>query len=163
MPMPCYLTLEGIKAGPIEGLNAITGHEKEIPVQAVEHLIEIPRNPQTGLPTGQRVHLPMTLTKEIDKASPLLLQALTTGEKMKNVTLTYYRSSLKGEDEKYYTVTLGNAIITSIRTWMPDRLLVANETLGHMEDVSFAYSSIKWTYLDGGITTQDTWMTTNVR
>lgn len=163
MPTPCYLTLEGTKTGNIEGANNITGHEKEIPVQAVEHIIEIPTNPQTGVPTGQRVHLPMTLTKEIDRASPLLLQALTKSEQMTHVTLAYYRTTSEGKDEKYYTVTLRNAIITSIRTWMPDRLLEANKAMGHMEDVSFAYSSIEWCYVDGGITTQDTWMTTNVR
>src|SRR5258706_14573710 len=101
MPMPCYLTLTGEKAGPIEGLNTITGHEKEIPIRAVEHIIEIPRNPQTGSPTGQRIHLPMTLTKEIDKPSPLLHQALTLSEHMTHVTLAYNGRSLTVEEEKY--------------------------------------------------------------
>ncbi|HWZ49222.1 MAG TPA: Hcp family type VI secretion system effector [Herbaspirillum sp.] len=159
MPKPCYLTLKGPTVGDIKGSNNITGHEEEIPVRAIEHTIEIPRNPQTGTPTGQRIHLPITLTKEIDKASPLLFQALTTGEEMEHVTLAYYRGSGKGKDEKYYTVVLGNAVITSIRTWMPDRELDANKTMGHMEDVSFAYSSIKWCYEKGGITTEDKWMT----
>jgi type VI secretion system secreted protein Hcp len=156
--MPCYLTLTGEKAGPIEGLNTITGHEKEIPIRAVEHIIEIPRNPQTGSPTGQRIHLPMTLTKEIDKASPLLHQVLTNGEKLTHVTLAYYRHVPEGKDEKYYTVTLSDATITSIRTWMPDRELEANNTMGHMEDISFAYSGIKWCYEKGGVTGEDAWM-----
>ena len=31
-----------------------------------------PRDPASGLPTGKRMHKPITITKEIDKSSPLL-------------------------------------------------------------------------------------------
>jgi len=117
MPMPCYLVLEGQNQGKIEGSTKVKGHEGKILVQAVDHTIEIPKSPQTGLPTGKRVHCPMTLTKEIDKSSPKLFQALTSGEQMKDVTLEYYRISPKGTEEKYYTVKLSNAILTNMRAW----------------------------------------------
>ena len=106
MPMPCYLSIEGQNQGKIEGSSTVTGHEGMILVQAVEHLIDIPKNPQTGLPAGKRVHQGMTLTKEIDKSSPKLLQALTSGEQLKSVVLEFYRISPKGTEEKYYTITL---------------------------------------------------------
>lgn len=84
MPMPCYLSIEGQNQGKIEGSSTVTGHEGKILVQAVEHLIDIPKNPQTGLPAGKRVHQGMTLTKEIDKsskaaASPDLRRATQVG------------------------------------------------------------------------------------
>ncbi len=119
MPMPCYLMLEGQNQGKIEGSTKIQGHDGKILVQAVEHLVDIPKNPQTGLPAGKRVHQGITLTKEVDKSSPKLFQALTSGEQMKSVVLEFYRISPKGTEEKYYTITLSNAVIVSARTWVP--------------------------------------------
>ena len=89
MPMPCYLMLEGQNQGKIEGSTKIQGHDGKILVQAVEHLVDIPKNPQTGLPAGKRVHQGITLTKEVDKSSPKLFQALTSGEQMKSVVLSF--------------------------------------------------------------------------
>lgn len=158
MPMPSYLVLEGQNQGKIEGSNKIKGHEGKILVQAVEHAIEIPKSPQTGLPTGKRIHCPMTVTKEIDKSSPKLFQALTSGEQMKEVVLEYYRISPKGMEEKYYSVKLQNAIITSIRSWMPNCLVPADKQMGHMEDVSFTYEKIVWTFDADGIEAEDSWL-----
>src|SRR5690606_37497336 len=83
MPMPCYLTLEGENQGKIEGSCEVSGHQGKILIQAVEHIIELPKNPQSGLPSGKRQHLGITLTKEIDKSSPKLYQALCSGEQLK--------------------------------------------------------------------------------
>ncbi|AOJ73472.1 MULTISPECIES: Hcp family type VI secretion system effector [Burkholderia] len=157
MPMPCYLTLEGQTQGNIEGSVDIQGHEGKILIQAVEHTIEIPKSPQTGLPTGKRIHGPMTLTKEIDKSSPKLSQALASGEQMKSVALEFYRILKEGKEEHYYTVKLENAILTSIRSWTPNCLVLDNKQLGHMEDVSFTYEKITWTYVPDGIEAEDSW------
>ena len=158
MPMPCYLTLDGQNQGKIEGSTVVKGHEGKILVQAVEHTIEIPKSPQTGLPTGKRVHGPTTLTKEIDKASPKLFQALCSGEQMKEVVLEFYRISPKGTEEKYYTVKLENAIITSIRSWTPNCLNPDNKQMGHMEDVALTYEKITWTFDPDGIEAEDSWL-----
>jgi type VI protein secretion system component Hcp len=42
-----------------------------------------PRDAASGLPTGKRQHKPISITKELDKSTPLLMQALCTNE---NVT-----------------------------------------------------------------------------
>ncbi|MCL8061316.1 type VI secretion system tube protein Hcp, partial [Pseudomonas aeruginosa] len=49
------------------------GHEDQVMVQGFNHEVIIPRDPQSGQPTGQRVHKPVVITKVFDKASPLLL------------------------------------------------------------------------------------------
>jgi len=158
MPMPCYMTLEGQNQGKIEGSTKVKGHDGKILVQAVEHTIEIPKSPQTGLPTGKRVHGAMTLTKEIDKSSPKLFQALASGEQMKDVTLEFYRISPKGTEEKYYTVKLSNAILTNMQSWTPNCLSLENKQMGHMENLSFTYEKITWTYEPDGIEAEDSWL-----
>lgn len=63
MPMPGYLTVNGQTQGNIEGGCTVENHEGKIFVQGVDHTIEIPKSIQTGLPTGKRIHLPMTILK----------------------------------------------------------------------------------------------------
>ncbi|AET90708.1 hcp protein [Burkholderia sp. YI23] len=142
----------------VEGSNKVQGHEGKILVQAVDHTIEIPKSPQTGLPTGKRVHGAMTITKEIDKSSPKLFQALTSGEQMKDVSLEFYRVSPKGTEEKYYTVKLSNAILTNMKSWTPNALDPNNKQIGHMEDLAFTYEKISWTYEPDGIEAEDSWL-----
>ena len=44
-----------------------------------------PRDTATGLATGKRMHKPFTITKEIDKASPLLAKACASGQHLPEV------------------------------------------------------------------------------
>lgn len=157
MPMPGYLTLTGQMQGKIEGGCTISGHEGTILVQGVDHTIEIPKSIQTGLPTGRRIHGPLTITKEIDKASPKLFQAVTSGELITSAKLEYYRISPQGKEELYYTVEIKNAIITSMHKFVPMCLDPANKSMGHMEAVSFTYETIIETFVPDGIEAQDSW------
>lgn len=158
MPMPCYLTVSGQNQGKIEGSTKVQGHEGKILVQAVDHTIEIPKNPQTGQPSGKRQHGAMTITKEIDKSSPKLYQALTSGEQLTQVLLEFYRISPKGLEEKYYTAELSNAVLTNMKSWTPNALHPDNRQMGHMEDLAFSYEKIVWTYVPDGIEAEDSWL-----
>lgn len=157
MPMPIHLKVTGAKQGPIQGSCPLKGREGTILVQAMDHLVAMPKSPQTGLPTGKRLHLPMTLTKEIDKSSPKLFQALTSGEQLTNVELDFYRISPQGMEEMYYKIVLSNAIVTGIRTYFPNCLEKASDTMGHMEEVAFTYEKIVWTWIPDGIEAEDDW------
>src|SRR5690606_2412924 len=119
MPMPGYFTLTWQTQGKIDSSCSIQGHEDTIVVQAVDHTSELPKSIQTSLPTGKRIHGPLTITKEIDKASPNLFQALTSGEQLTEAKLEYYRISPQGKEELYYTVEIKNAIITSMHKFVP--------------------------------------------
>lgn len=158
MPMPIYLILTGNKQGKIEGSCNIQGHDKQILVQAVDHHVEIPNSPQSGLPTGKRIHKPLTITKAIDKSSPKLYQALCSGEQLSTVELIWNRINPKGEEEEYYRIKLGHAIIVDMRTWMPNCLDKEKSTYTHMEDVSFTYEKITWTWKPDGIEAEDSWL-----
>jgi type VI protein secretion system component Hcp len=57
-----------------------------------EHEIVSPRDPQSGLPTGKRMHQAITIIKQIDKATPLLKQAEATQRRFPEVLIEVYRS-----------------------------------------------------------------------
>ncbi|PMY41848.1 Hcp family type VI secretion system effector, partial [Pseudomonas sp. FW305-53] len=94
------------------------GHEDQVMVQAFSHDVIIPRDPQSGQPTGQRVHKPVVITKVYDKSSPLLQAALTSGERMSEIVIQWYRTSAQGTQEHYYTTKLEDAIIVAINNKM---------------------------------------------
>ncbi len=157
MAMVSHLWLEGENQGPIAGSVDQVGREDSILVQALEHEVYIPRDPQSGQPTGKRIHNALKITKVFDRSSPKLFQALTSGERMKHVTLKFYRIDSTGTEEHYYTIRLEEAIVVSIRPWIPNCLDPASEPLQHMEDVSFTYRKIIWTWVSEGIESQDDW------
>ncbi len=63
MPTPAYISIQGnITQGAFTadsvGNVYQDGHEDQILVQEIEHLIATPTDPQSGQPSGQRVHKP---------------------------------------------------------------------------------------------------------
>jgi type VI secretion system secreted protein Hcp len=166
MPTPAYLTVEGARQGKItqgtftqESVGNIyqEGHENEILVEAFNHTVSIPRDSQSGQPTGQRVHKPLVITKVFDKCSPLLYTALTTGEQMRKCVLKFYRTSADGKQEHYFTIALEDAIIVDINAYMPNCQDPAKAHFTHLEDVAFSYRKITWTHEVGGTEGSDDW------
>lgn len=108
MPTPAFMTVEGAKQGLITtgtfteasvGNIYVEGHEDEVLVQAFNHWISVPRDLQSGQPSGQRVHGSLIIAKVFDKCSPRLYQALTTGERLIKVKIKWYRTSSSGTRE----------------------------------------------------------------
>lgn len=157
MPTPAHMTLKGEKQGDIKGNCTMKGREGTILIQALDHEIHIPHDIQTGLSAGKRVHGPLKVVKEFDKASPMICQALCTGEHLTNVTLKFYRVSPKGAEEQYYTITLEDAIVVAIRPWMPNCLDKSMASFGHMEEVSFTYRRATWRHEIDKTEAQDDW------
>lgn len=156
MPTPGSLTITGEVQGLIEGSCELDEREGTILVQAFDHVVEIPTDDR-GIASGRRMHRPMMITKEIDKSTPMLYQALCTGELLTEVTLDWYRLDGTGDEELYYSIELENAMITRIHPWVPNVLDRSSEGLRHMEDVSIAYERIIWTWEPDGIEYEDAW------
>ncbi len=162
MGFTAYLTLTGQKQGAINGSVTEKGKENSILVHAFDVQITSPRDPSTGLPTGKRMHQPITIVKEIDKSSPLLWNALVTNENITTWSLQVWAPTttptLSGAmQKKIYTVELTNASIASKREFMPDNALPANATVPTREEVTFTYQKIQWTWIEGGVTSSDDW------
>ena len=111
-----------------------------ITITGVSHEIVSPRDPASGLPTGKRQHKPFTFTKQLDKTTPLFLNALVANESLTSVLIGLLRNG-----QQVATIKLTNASIADY---------TAN---GETEHWSFTYQKIEWTWLDGGITAEDDW------
>jgi type VI secretion system secreted protein Hcp len=166
MPTPAYLTIEGTKQGPItqgtltaESVGNIwqEAHKDEILVEAFKHELLIPTDPQSGQPTGQRVHQALVITKVYDKSSPLLYTALTTGERLSKVQIKWYRTTPEGTQEHYFTHELEDAVIVDLKAYMPNCQDPKQAHFTHLEDIAFTYRKISWTHVAGGTSGSDDW------
>jgi len=166
MPTPAYLTIEGETQGLITagtfteesvGNSWQQGHEDEIIVQAYESNIHVPTDLQSGRPTAQRVHECFIITKVFDKSSPKLYRALTSGERLPKCELKWYRTSPAGAQEHYFSQILEDAIITKIKSYMPNCQDPNNGTFTHLEDVTFTYRKITWKHEVCGTEAEDDW------
>ena len=150
--MMAYLYLSGAKSGEIKGSVTQKGRENSIAVIAVDHEI---KNDSSG-----KKHTVFTITKELDRSSPLLYQALATNEVLKGFRLQFWTPQIKagtgvGSEVQHYTVTLNNSRIVDIKFKMANIKNPELQKYTEYEEVSFVYESISWTWNDGGITASD--------
>jgi type VI secretion system secreted protein Hcp len=166
MPTPAYMSVEGETQGLItagaftaESVGNIwqEAHQDEVLVNAFEHEVVIPRDPQSGQPSGQRVHKPVIITKVYDKSSPLLYQALCTGERLPKVDIKWYRTAVAGTQEHYFTHVLTDAVIVDISAEMPNCQDPGMAHFTHLEKVAMTYRKITWTHEVSGTTGEDDW------
>jgi len=162
MALNAYMRLKGQKQGEIKGSVTQKGRENSIMIIAVHHELISPRDSASGLPTGKRMHKPLVITKELDKSSPLLYQALCTNENIPELKIEFWRPQLSaaagtGQEKQFYTVSLVNANIAAIDFKMLNNKHPDLSKFAEFEEVSFTYQKITWTWTDGGITADDDW------
>jgi type VI secretion system secreted protein Hcp len=132
-----FMTLTGAKQGPIKGETA-SGSIK---------LVSVTRDVSTGQPVGRRTHSTITITKQVDAASPKLAAAFSTNETLSNVTITFQGG--RGGAKAVQRITLTNARILSARKH------------GQEEEFTLDYQAIEVTWTDGGKTASDDWEVPN--
>ena len=163
MAMMAYMWAKGQKSGQIKGSCIQKGREDSVCVIAVSHSIISPRDPQSGLPTGQRMHKPYVITKELDKATPVLYNVLCTNENLSEVTLKFWTPQIKattgvGSEVNHFTVKLTNANIASIDFRMANIRHPDLVKFAEWEEIAMTYEKIEWTWNDGGIMAMDSWL-----
>ena len=157
MALNAYLKLKGQKQGEIKGSVTQKGREGKIAVIAVHHEITSPRDPASGLPTGKRMHKPFIITKELDKATPLLYNTLVNNENIPEWELQFWQPSSTGAEKQHYTVKLTNANIASITFKLANNKHPDLMKFAEYEEIAFTYQKIGWTWMDGGISAEDDW------
>ncbi|MCF4997277.1 type VI secretion system tube protein Hcp [Pseudomonas syringae] len=149
MPIPAFMTIQGSRQGLISagaftkdsvGNVYQTGREDKIMVQALSHGIFVPK----GQGAGRRMHKPLVITKTIDKASPLIQVAMCSGELLSQCRVEWYRTSVQGVQEHFYTIELEGALIVGAEVLMPHCLDSGMAHFTQLEKVYFSYQRIYW-------------------
>jgi len=166
MPTPCYISIQGQTQGNITagaftpdsvGNIYVEGHEDEMLVQEVKHVVTVPTDPQSGQPSGQRAHKPLIVTVALNKAVPLLYNALAAGESLPSVDLRWYRTSTDGKQEHFFTTTLTDATIVDIDLSMPHAQDASKAEFTQLVNVSLAYRKVDWEHTVAGTSGTDDW------
>jgi len=144
----------------IQGQSSQTSLGRENSIECVHFSasVKTARETGSGLATGRRQHEPLTILKRIDKATPLIAKALCENAAIEGI-FKFFRPNPTGDGttEQFYTIKITKGRISSQRQWVPDTINPASSNMPPMEEVSFVFHSIEWTYTDGGVTHQDTW------
>ncbi|MFO0757170.1 MAG: type VI secretion system tube protein TssD [Byssovorax sp.] len=157
MALSAYVSIVAEKQGQIRGSVTQKGREGKIMVVAVQHEIVCPRDPASGIPTGKRVHKPLMILKETDRSTPLLYNVLTHNENLKSVEIQFWQPSPTGAERQHWTIRLTNANISSIQFKLGNTRSPKLARYSELEEVSFTYQKIEWTWTEGGIMADDDW------
>ena len=99
-------------------------------------------------------HHPIIISKNIDKSSPLLAQALSSREEI-NCIISFYRVSPYGKQEKFYSISMNGGIIADLTFEMPHAILLHDAE--PQEHVAIRYRDITWTHHSAGTSGYSTW------
>lgn len=144
----------------IEGSCEQVGREGMSLVNAFEHTVRRPIDRRSGKSTGRRQHGAIRFWKEIDKASPILAQALYDGVRLQGATFRFWYAAPDGTENNYFTCALENVrIVEHTVKQLHNRFDNGKDMSCEAFDVfDLAYESIEYTYNDGGITARDQWL-----
>ncbi|WP_409281691.1 Hcp family type VI secretion system effector [Pseudomonas defluvii] len=156
-----YMTITGKKQGLISagcssqdsiGNKCQAGHEDEIMVLAYSHNMVAGNDGSTS--GGRGKHMPVVLTKNIDKSTPLLANALHEGEEIE-CKINFYRTSSSGHQEKYFTVMLGGGRIANLSVQVPHTIHMGDAQ--PQELMAIRYREISWVHHKASTSAYSSW------
>lgn len=157
MAIPLHLWLKDGGGANIRGSSEVFGREGSIEVLSLTHGIHTPTDSATGRLIGARSHHPLTIEKEIDRASALLYRAVACGETLQSGELKFYRTNDAGMEEAYFTIFMKNVKVVGVSPKVPNIKEVESQHRNHFEIVEFRYAEISWAYADGNMIFKDAW------
>ncbi|MDZ4893368.1 type VI secretion system tube protein Hcp [Escherichia coli] len=138
MPTPCYISITGQTQGNITagaftadsvGNIYVQGHEDEMLVQEFLHNVTV----------------------------PLMYNALASGEMLPTTELHWWRTSVEGKQEHYFTTRLTDSTIVDMKLHMPHCQDPAKREFTQLLEVSLAYRKIEWEHVKSGTSGADDW------
>jgi type VI secretion system secreted protein Hcp len=132
-----YLLIDGVP-----GECTAAGYEGQIEIQSYSHGVSQSASMSAatagGATTGRCSHSDFTITKELDKATPLLAQKCSDGTHIPSIKLVLARAG-GGTHVPYMEYSLTNCIVSSVSTG-------GGTGSFPTEAVTFNYGKIEWTY-----------------
>lgn len=157
MAFQTYLSITGTRQGLISagcsteasiGTRYRSAHCDEIMVLSFSHQLANLDNTQVVS------HEPVILTKLIDKATPLLAQALTERE-LVECKFSFYRINASGHHEKYLSIKLSGGMIIKLHLDVPHSVLLNDQDA--QEHVAIRYRDISWNHHAAGTSGHAAW------
>lgn len=138
MASDVYMQIEGIK-----GESADSGHQGWIELTSAHWGVVQPRSATASTAGGHTAerceHRSLSLSKVVDLASPILMQACSMGKTIPKAKLEFMRADGDGKPVKYYEVELDNVIVSHIDQVLRDGGLLHDE-------IGLRFSKVKWKY-----------------
>lgn len=139
MAFDAFLKIDGIP-----GESTDDKHKDWIEILSFNHGISQPASTTVSSAGGGSAercdHDDFTITKLVDKAHPKLMEHVSSGKHIKNVTLELCRAG--GDKLKYLEVKMEEVIVSNVSPSGAS----SGEHGFPQESVSFNYGKIKWTY-----------------
>lgn len=108
-------TVTGMVQGTIPGDNTSKDGPGAIVIKEIGFQMNRPLDPATGQAAGQVRFQPFLLVKEPDRATPKLVKAGATSERL-SIEIKWFRSLATGVEQHYFTVRLENATIVEMES-----------------------------------------------
>jgi type VI secretion system secreted protein Hcp len=144
----------------IKGDSTQTSLNRENSIECLyfEQAVKTAREAGSGMATGRRQYEPLLIRKRIDKASPLISKALAENTVIEGV-FKFFRPNPTGDGttEQFFTVQVKQGRVSSQKLYVPDTIVPATSTEPPLEEVTFVFHTISWTFTNGGVTHEDTW------
>ncbi len=140
-----YLRANGVV---IQGESTQSSLGRENSIECVGFFTALQRS-AGGAVTGGR----LTCKKRIDKASPLLINALVQSAPVDGV-FKFFRPNPTGDGttEQYYAIQVGSgSSIVSVEQVNPDTIDAATSAAPPLESITIQASGLVFTYTNGGI------------
>ncbi|MFP1482929.1 Hcp family type VI secretion system effector [Escherichia coli] len=162
MPTPCYISITGQTQGNIiagaftadSGNIYVQGHEDEMLVQILVSVTvptDPPVRPACGSACSQAVHF----YRGAEQSCPLMYNALASGEMLPTTELHWWRTSVEGKQEHYFTTRLTDSTIVDMKLHMPHCQDPAKREFTQLLEVSLAYRKIEWEHVKSGTSGAD--------
>ena len=159
MAQTVHLKLQ-IDGNDLSGESTIRSMEREDTIECSGFTcgLEVGRD-MSGQITDKKRYEHVTITKRIDRTTPLILKALCYNEPVTRAEFRFYRpsSGSSGAEEHFYTILLENGFISSVQQMSSDSIIGGEDAPPMMEEISIFFQDITWTYEIGGATHKDSW------
>jgi type VI secretion system Hcp family effector len=170
MALDAAIYATGAKQGVFKGSNPFKTRPNSSIVSQVTHLIDIPKDPASGLSLGKRVHHPLNVIIPLDAASVQWWTAAVNNETLTKVKVDFFQPVTQGltqnqaagsggEAKAHFTIELTNAVVSSIELYHPDTRS-QDPDIKHREitiKLSLTYATIDSTWANGGLVFHDAW------
>ena len=159
MALNAYISFKGEKQGAFRGSTRRNGThpwKSSVLAASFDYGMQTPVDFIKGsYATGMRRHQPITVRKEVDAASPQLLQACCTNETLSSV-IEFVKADKVGKPNYILNLTGGRVLGIKHLPTTPKGTKHLQDKWDE-EEISFAFQKIAVTWNDGGISMKDDW------